>query len=451
MTTETLYLEACADAFVKRVESKKLVIGIVGLGYVGLPLARAYIDVSLNVVGYDINEAKLAQLRSGQSGIRHIEDSFVKKSMADGSLQVTSDITDLKQVDAILICVPTPLDIHQQPDLSYVVSTCEALAPVLQKGQIVILESTTYPGTTEEVIKPILESTGMKAGIDFALAYSPEREDPGNKDFHTGNIPKVIGADSPSERKIAEATYSSIVKTVMVSNSKTAEATKLVENIFRWVNIALSNELKVIFEKMGIDVWEVIDAAASKPFGFMPFYPGPGVGGHCIRIDPYYLSWKAKEFGLSTEFIELAGSINIQMPRRVVQMLMEAMNLKLKKAISGSRILLCGIAYKKNVDDMRESPSLELITLLREHGAHVEYYDPFIEEVKPNRDHPELSGMKSIDFTPENLQTFDVALIATGHDGVDYKTLVSHVPLLVDTQNALKEFADEFSDKIVKA
>ncbi|MEP1229359.1 MAG: nucleotide sugar dehydrogenase [Litorimonas sp.] len=345
------------NAFLEKSESGSLVIGIIGLGYVGLPLAEAYVRKNVSVIGYDINQSRVNELNSGKSGMQHIEDSRVANMVDGGLFRATVDAADLKEADAILIAVPTPLDIHHQPDLSYVVSTCELLKDHLRAGQLVVLESTTYPGTTEEIMKPILEQSGLVDGVDFALAYSPEREDPGNPDFETATIPKVVGADTEFGRVMAKAAYDKIVKTVMVSNARTAEATKLVENIYRWINIATVNEMKVIFEKMDIDIWEVIDAAKTKPFGFQAFYPGPGVGGHCIRIDPYYLSYKAREYGLSTQFIELAGEINTQMPRRIVSRVLELMSLRHQKALAGSNVLLCGLAYKKNIDDLRESPS----------------------------------------------------------------------------------------------
>lgn len=433
--------------FLAKAETGDLVIGIVGLGYVGLPLAEAYVAQNTRVIGYDISEKRAAQLNAGESGMKHIADSRVQEMLDKALFKATADPADLKEADAILIAVPTPLDIHHQPDLSYVVSTCETLAKVLRKGQLVVLESTTYPGTTEEVMKPILETSGLKGGEDFALAYSPEREDPGNKNFETATIPKVVGADSEDGRAMAKATYDIIVDTVMVSNARTAEATKLVENIYRWINIAAVNEMKVIFEAMDIDIWEVIDAAKTKPFGFQAFYPGPGVGGHCIRIDPYYLSYKAREHGLSTHFIELAGDINTNMPRRIVRRLLEEMSLKQKKALAGSKILLVGLAYKADIDDMRESPSLELIDVLKEHGAHVSYYDPMIPEIPTTREHPEFAGMTSVD----DFSGFDAAVIATAHTGVDYTALCKAIPLVVDTRNATSDIIADFPDTIVKA
>ena len=318
---------------------------------------------------------------------------------------------------------------HHQPDLSYVESTCETLVTVLREGQLVVLESTTNSGTTEEVMKPILEKSDLKTGENFALAYSPEREDPGNPNFETSTIPKVVGADGSDGRDMAKAAYDIIIETVMVSNARTVEATKLVENIYRWINIAAVNEMKVTFEAMDIDIWEVIDAAKTKPFGYQAFYPGPGVGGHCIRIDPYYLSYKAREHGLSTQFIELAGDINTNMPRRVVQRLLEEISLKRRMAQAGSKVLLVGLAYKADIDDMRESPLLELIHLLKEHGADVSYFDPFILEIPMTREHPEFAGMKSV----ESFDGFDCSIIASAHTNIDYKELCEAVPLVIDT------------------
>ena len=439
------------DAFLKKCEDGSLVIGIVGLGYVGLPLAEAYVRNNVNVVGYDISEARVAQLNSGQSGMKHIGDLRVQSMLDKKLFKATSEAADLRQADAILIAVPTPLDIHHQPDLSYVTNTCETLARHLRRGQLIVLESTTYPGTTEEVMRPILETSGLVAGKDFALAYSPEREDPGNPNFDTATIPKVVGADSKGAQAMAKATYDLIVKTVMVSNSRTAEATKLLENIYRWINIAAVNEMKVIFEDMDIDIWEVIDAAKTKPFGFQAFYPGPGVGGHCIRIDPYYLSYKAREHGLSTQFIELAGDINTNMPRRIITRLLEEMSLRQKKALAGSKVLLCGLAYKKDIDDLRESPSLELYHILREHGATVEYYDPFIPEIPMTREHPELAGKKSVLFTDDTLKSFDAAIIATNHTKVDYDMLCTYINLVLDTRNATRNCTQESLKCVVKA
>jgi len=438
-------------AFLNKVKAGNLTIGIVGLGYVGLPLAEAYVLKNTRVIGYDISEKRANKLNSGKSGMQHIDDSRVQGMIDKNLFKATANAADLVEADAILIAVPTPLDVHHQPDLSYVINTCETLSKHMRVGQLVVLESTTYPGTTEEVMKPILEKSGLKAGRDFALAYSPEREDPGNLNFETSTIPKVIGADGADGQVMAKATYDIIVKTVMVSNARTAEATKLVENIYRWINIAAVNEMKIIFEKMDIDIWEVIDAAKTKPFGFHAFYPGPGVGGHCIRIDPYYLSYKAREHGLSTHFIELAGDINTNMPRRIISRLLEELSIREKKSLAGAKVLLCGLAYKKDIDDMRESPSLELIHLLKEHGAEVSYYDPLIPEIPETREHPEFTGMASVEWSESRLKDFDAAVIATAHSAVNYNQLCHIVPLIIDTRNATKDIFDKFPNKIVKA
>lgn len=440
-----------SEEFLRKAEDGTLKIGIVGLGYVGLPLAEAYIRKSLRVIGYDISQERANQLNAGISGMKHINDGRVQSMVQSGLFKATANPADLKEADAILIAVPTPLDVHHQPDLSYVINTCQTLKTHLRRGQLVVLESTTYPGTTHDVMKPILEESGLKEGVDFALAYSPEREDPGNPDFETATIPKVVGADTPEARAMAKAAYDKIVTTVMVRNARTAEATKLVENIYRWINIATVNEMKIIFEKMDIDIWDVIDAAKTKPFGFQAFYPGPGVGGHCIRIDPYYLTWKAREHGLSTQFIELAGEINTKMPRRIISRLLEEMSLRQRKALAGSKVLLCGLAYKKDIDDMRESPSLELIHILQEHGADVSYYDPMIPKIPQTREHPEFAGMTCIPWNETQLRTFDAAIIATDHTNVDYEALCKNLSLIVDTRNALSGVSDAYVEKIVKA
>lgn len=439
------------SAFKQRSDTDKLVVAIVGLGYVGLPLAEAYTRCNSKVIGYDVNEKRVNQLNNGQSGMRHIEDSRVTEMVAGGLFEATTDSSKLKNADAIIICVPTPLDKYHHPDLSYIVQTCKMLTDKIQTGQIVVLESTTYPGTTEDVMKPILEESGKRAGIDFALAYSPEREDPGNIDFKTNTIPKLVGADSEVERKMAEILYDRIVETVLVPNTKTAEAAKLTENIFRWVNIAMVNELKLIFDKMGIDVWDVIEAAKSKPFGFMPFYPGPGVGGHCIRVDPYYLTWKAREHGLSTRFIELAGEINISMPNHIITRLMEELNIRHQKALAGCNILLCGLAYKKDIDDLRESPALELLEILEERGAEVDFYDPFISEVPNLHDFPQLEGRKSISWNVDSFSKYDAVVIATDHTSVDYASLIESIPLTVDSRNVTKDLHEELRAKVAKA
>lgn len=421
---------------IANVKARKARIGIVGLGYVGIPLALTAAKAGFTVLGFDIDAPRVDQLNRGESFIKHIPAELIGAAVREGKFEATADFERLSEPDALLIAVPTPLTKHREPDLSYVENTARAIAPRLRRGQLVVLESTTYPGTTDEVIRPIFEATGLKSGQDFFLAFSPEREDPGNPDFGTSTIPKVVGGDGPEALALAEALYGQlIVKTVPVSSAATAEAVKLTENIFRAVNIALVNELKVVYAAMGIDVWEVIDAAKTKPFGFMPFYPGPGLGGHCIPIDPFYLTWKAREYDIATRFIELAGQINTRMPYYVVNKLAEAVDRN-GKAFAGSKILMLGIAYKKNVDDMRESPSLKLIELMEARGAHVDYHDPFIPVIPPTREHAALAGRTSVALDAQTLAGYDAVLIATDHDAVDYRLVVDAAKVVVDTRNA---------------
>lgn len=440
-------------AFVDKVKNRSAVVGIIGLGYVGLPLALAFHKEGFRAVGFDIDERKVESLNQGRTYIRHIADERLAQMRGSGRFEATTDFSRLGEVDAVVICVPTPLTTHRDPDMSYVVSTAKAIAPHLKAGQLVTLESTTYPYTSEDLLREILEEgSGLRADADFAIAYSPEREDPGNPTFDTQKIPKVVGAEAAEAADMAEALYAAIVsRVVRVNSMRVAEAVKLTENIFRAVNIALVNELKVIFDRMDIDVWEVIEAASTKPFGFMPFYPGPGLGGHCIPIDPFYLTWKAREFGLSTRFIELAGEINSHMPDYVVQRTADAMNDRLERPVKGSRVLIVGLAYKKNVDDMRESPSIHLIEKFRAKGAAVEYYDPFVPQVPDTRGHEHIADMQSVAWDAATLSTFDVAVIATNHDDVDYRPLLENVALVVDTRNALRGMHDEFSKRILKA
>lgn len=441
-----------ATAFVERVRDRSVVVGIVGLGYVGIPLALAALRQGFRVVGFDIDQNRVDQLNAGKSAIKHIPMDLIVEGVTNGRFLATTDFDKLSEPDALLIAVPTPLTKYREPDLSYVVKTTEAIGKRLRKGQLVVLESTTYPGTTDEVMRPILEkATGLKSGKDFFLAFSPEREDPGNPDFGTSTIPKVVGGDGADALAMADALYGNlVVKTVPVSSTATAEAVKLTENIFRAVNIALVNELKTVYAAMGIDVWEVIDAAKTKPFGFMPFYPGPGLGGHCIPIDPFYLTWKAREYDITTRFIELAGQINSAMPYVVVNKLAEVLDLHGHKNLSNARILILGIAYKKNIDDMRESPSLKLIELLEKRGTHVEFYDPYIPVIPPTREHAELTGRKSVALDVATLAGFDAVLIATDHDDVDYKFLVDNAKLVVDTRNACAR-AGAMADHVFKA
>ena len=440
-----------AQSFVGKAGDKTLKVGVVGLGYVGLPLIMAFHRAGLPVLGVDIDAGKIRKLREGENYIEHLDSGYVQEMAQSERFSVTTDFSELRSADAIIICVPTPLTKQREPDLSFIEDTARNIAPHIRRGALVSLESTTYPGTSEELLIPILEESGLKAGADFAVAYSPEREDPGNINFKTKDIPKVVGANTPDERDMALALYDAIVKTVPVADLKTSEAVKLTENIFRSVNIALVNELKLIYARMGIDVWEVIEGAKTKPFGYMPFYPGPGLGGHCIPIDPFYLSWKAREFGMSTRFIELAGEINRFMPERVVMTLIEAMNTKLAKPLKDARILIVGMAYKKNVDDMRESPSLELMEMLIARGANVVYHDPHIPVIPSTREHAEFAGIESAPWTEEEIKACDAALISTDHDGLDLQLLLDCAPLVVDTRNATKAFYDRYKEKIVKA
>jgi UDP-N-acetyl-D-glucosamine dehydrogenase len=430
----------------------KAKVGVIGLGYVGIPLVSTLTNKGFTVAGFDIDQNRIDQLNNGISPIKHIPSSQIERIVQTKLFQATADFARLAEMDAILICVPTPLTKQREPDMTYVVETSRMIAKFLRKGQVIALESTTYPGTTTDVMTPILEAaSGLRSGVDFFMAYSPEREDPGNESFSAANVPKVVGGDGAVALRLASTLYGKIVpKVIAVSSTQTAEAVKLTENIFRAVNIALVNELKVIYGAMGIDVWEVIDAAKTKPFGFMPFYPGPGLGGHCIPIDPFYLTWKAREFEITTRFIELAGQINSAMPRHVVNGLVGALSDRFQKSIKGSKILLVGLAYKKNVDDTRESPSLRIIEMLEELGAKVDYYDFYVPVIPPTREHAELAGRKSIEFTASALKNYDAAFIVTDHDDVDYQFLTDHVPLVIDTRNVC-ERSGVVSDKVIKA
>ncbi len=444
-------LRAEARTMLERIESKDYRIGIVGLGYVGIPLALAAVRAGFPVLGFDIDEERVGQLARGVSSIKHIPSDDIAEAVKAGRFDATTDFDRLGSVDAIIICVPTPLTRNREPDLSFVENTARTIAPRLRKGHLVALESTTYPGTTNEVLRPIFEATGLRSGEDFFLAFSPEREDPGNPHFGTSTIPKVVGGDGADALAIADALYGKlVVKTVPVSSTATAEAVKLTENIFRSVNIALVNELKIIYDAMGIDVWEVIDAAKTKPFGFMPFYPGPGLGGHCIPIDPFYLSWKAREFEISTRFIELAGEINTAMPKHVVERLAQALDARASRGLNGARVLIIGAAYKKNVDDMRESPSLRLMELIEHRGAKADYHDPHIPVLPRTREHAALAGRRSVPLDASTIGGYDAILIATDHDAVDYKALVGAARLVVDTRNAC-ERAGAMAANVIKA
>jgi len=436
------------DTLANKLATKKALVGIMGLGYVGLPLVREFCSGGLKVVGFDVDPEKIKMLNAGKSYIEHIPSSMVKGLTSSGKFRATTNMKELRKVDAIIICVPTPLTKTRDPDMKYVVSTAQAIAPNLQKGQLVILESTTYPGTTSDLVKPILEKSGLKAGKDFYLAFSPEREDPGRKDYTTATIPKVVGADDPMSRELAVKLYSTAIKTVVpVSSTSVAESAKLLENIYRCINIAMVNELKMLFDRMGIDIWEVINAAKTKPFGFQAFYPGPGLGGHCIPIDPFYLTWRAKEFGMTTRFIELAGEINTGMPHYVIMRTMEALN-EHQKSLKGSKVLVLGLAYKKDVDDLRESPSIELIELFKEHGAKVDYNDPHIPHTHKQREHDQK--MKSIPLTPKTIASYDCVVVATDHTSYDYDMIVKNAKLVVDTRNATAN-VKQGRNKIVKA
>lgn len=452
-TTNSSALTKMAAQFILGVDRRNTVVGIVGLGYVGIPLARAFIRRGFRVIGYDVDQSKIDAIDEGRSYMRHISNEQIQEIVRDGLFEATTDFSRMKEANALLICVPTPLNEYREPDLSYVRSTAETIAENLQPGQLVVLESTTYPGTSDEVIRPILENgSGLSADSDFGIAYSPEREDPGNQNFETGTIPKVVGAISKDALEMAKALYGAVVtKVIPVSDTRTAEAVKLTENIFRLVNIGMVNELKLIFDSLDIDVWEVIDAAKTKPFGFMPFYPGPGLGGHCIPIDPFYLTWKARAVGNPTKFIELAGEINANMPRRVVEVVASALSDSHRQSLRGSKILVVGIAYKSNVDDMRESPAVEIYELLLERGAEVEYHDPYVPEVPDLPEHPELAGETSIELSPESIAAHDVVLITTAHAIVDFNMIAKHAKVVVDTRNACGAVSDEYRHKIIKA
>jgi UDP-N-acetyl-D-glucosamine dehydrogenase len=432
----------------KRLTDRKAIVGVLGLGYVGLPLVRAFSRGGLRCIGFDVDPAKIKKLMAGQSYIKHIPASFIQDLLKTKSFEATTDFSRLKECDALIICVPTPLTKNRDPDMTYVVSTAETIAKHLRKGQLVVLESTTYPGTTTEVVLPALEKSGLKTGKDYMLAYSPEREDPGRIDFETSTIPKVVGGYDKNSLQAAAALYAIAVQTVVpVDSCEIAEASKILENCYRCINIAFINELKIILDRMGIDVWKVIDAAKTKPFGFQAFYPGPGLGGHCIPIDPFYLSWKAKRYDVTARFIELAGELNVTMPYYVISKVADALNEK-GKAIRGSKILVLGLAYKKDVDDLRESPSIILIEQLQHRGAKVDYNDPHIPTTHKQREHD--LKLKSVPLTPANLKKYDVVLISTDHSAYDYEMITKHARVVVDTRNATKSVKNN-REKILKA
>ena len=424
------------EVVLQKIESRDALVGVIGLGYVGLPLAMLFAEREFQVLGFDVDETKVRDLNAGRSYIGHIPEDRVGKAVSIGRLEATSDFSRLGEPDAILICVPTPLTRHREPDLSYVAQTAESIAAALRRGQLVVLESTTWPGTTREVVKPLLEESGMVCGEGFFLAYSPEREDPGNARYSTATIPKVVGGITPECTRVAAALYRAIVPEVIpVSTPEVAESTKQLENIFRAVNVGMVNELKMLFHRMGIDIWEVIDAASTKPFGFMPFTPGPGLGGHCLPIDPYYLAWRARQFDVPTRFIELAGEINTGMPAYVVARLAEELNQK-GKCLKGARVLLLGMAYKPDVDDLRESPALRLIHLLREQGAQVSYNDPHIPRLHRTRQYD--FDMSSVELTPEALSSADCVVVVTNHRAYDWDLIVRCAGLVLDTRNATR-------------
>lgn len=433
----------------QRIRDRSAAVGVIGLGYVGLPLIRAFVEAGFSTLGFDVDQTKVDRLLAGQSYIEHIPSAWIAECVCRKKFLPTADMKRLSEADVILICVPTPLNESRDPDLQYIVATAESIALALRRGQLIVLESTTYPGTTRDVVLPILARTGLKAGKDFFLAFSPEREDPGNAKYSARNIPKVVGGIDPGSGRLAAALYeTAVVRVVPVGSCEVAEACKIVENTYRSVNIAMVNELKMLFDRLGIDIWEVIDAAKTKPFGFQPFYPGPGLGGHCIPIDPFYLSWLARKYGMTTRFIEVAGEINTGMPQYVVRRLIDALN-EASKPLRGSKVCVLGVAYKKDVDDPRESPSFVLMELLLAGGAVLSYSDPHVPKLPAMRHH-HLPAMESAALTPEFLASQDCVLIATDHSAFDYEAIVRHAPLVIDTRNATKDVAEGRS-KIRKA
>ena len=437
MPEETQVPETWTARFVDRAAASELRIAVIGLGYVGLPLCEALIGVGFTVRGFDVDSEKVKALNIGQSYLAHMSDTRVGAMIDSGRFEASTHAEVMANADAYIISVPTPVNDKREPDLSYVERAGQAVAPLLRPGCLVVLESTTFPGTTEEVLKPILEVGGLKAGCDFALGYSPEREDPGNQSYSTADIPRIISADSPHELACVQALYSRVTHTVPVSNLKTAEAAKLTENIFRFVNIALANELRHTFAAMGVDVWEVMDAAASKPFGFMPFYPGPGVGGHCIPVDPFYLAWKARSIGVTLNMVEVAGDIIHARPTAVVDAAALALGDRQAKAMNGAHVLVVGAAYKRDIDDVRDSPALEIMELLRARGAIVGYIDPFVPQVQLS------DGVLHAQPIDENLSAWDCAIIVTDHSAIDYDALARAVPVVIDTRNAASHLGRE--------
>ncbi|MCX8116325.1 MAG: nucleotide sugar dehydrogenase [Desulfobacterota bacterium] len=440
--------DANLEGLIEKILEKRALVGVIGLGYVGLPLAVEFCEVGFHVMGFDTDPQKVSALKKGQSYIRSVPSTQIASYRKEGLFNATGDFGRLSDPDCLLICVPTPLTEKREPDLQYIEKTTEAIRACLRKGQLIVLESTTYPGTTEELLLPRLESTGLRVGNDYFLGYSPEREDPGNKSFTTSKIPKVVSGVTPSCRKAVETLYGQVIeKIVPVSSPRVAELTKLLENIYRSVNIALVNELKMLTDRMGIDIWEVIEAASTKPFGFTPFYPGPGMGGHCIPIDPFYLSWKAQEYDFATRFILLAGEVNVSVPYFVVNKIQDALNQR-KKSLKGSKILILGVAYKRDVDDARESPALAIMDLLRKKGASLLYHDPYIPVLPPFRRYS--FNLRSAPLTRSLLQRVDAVVVITDHTSIDYEWVVAHAPLTIDTRNVTGGFK-RWQHKIVKA
>jgi UDP-N-acetyl-D-glucosamine dehydrogenase len=426
------------DRLNQKIKTKDVVIGVIGMGYVGIPLALAAFSNGLRVVGFDIDKSKIEKLKKGENYIKHLDPKLFKKMCDSDLFEASSDFDKLDRPDVLIICVPTPLTKQKEPDLQYVVSTTMSISAKLRKGQLVILESTTYPGTVDEVMKPVLEKTGLEFGKDFFLAFSPEREDPGRRDYSTTTTPKIVGGVDAKSTELSVNLYSLFIDNVVeVRNARTAEATKLMENIFRAVNIALVNEIKVIYDRMGIDIWEVLDAASTKPFGFMRFNPGPGWGGHCIPLDPFYLTWKAKEYGLTSTFIEHAGEINRRMPQFIAEKLVSALNEK-KKPVKGSKVLMVGVAYKKDIDDPRESPAFELLEILEKMKADVSYHDPHIQFLPKMREWPDLPELTSVKLSAAVLKKYDAVVIVTDHSCIDYKEIQKHSSLIIDSRGVYR-------------
>jgi UDP-N-acetyl-D-glucosamine dehydrogenase len=433
------------NLLLSKLKNNSAIMGVIGMGYVGLPLSIAFARNGVKVVGFDIDELKIQKINDGVSYFKHIPTSLLKEAVQEGKLSATTDFSEISNMDAIIMCLPTPLNHFREPDLSYIINTIDTILPYIREGQVLSLESTTYPGTTDEELRTRIESRGFTIGENFFLIYSPEREDPGNPNFSTSTIPKVVGGTTDACLEIGVALYESIIERVIsVSSTKAAELTKLLENIYRSVNIGLANEMKMIADKMNIDIWEVIDAAATKPFGFTPFYPGPGLGGHCIPIDPFYLTWKAKEYGVSTKFIELSGEINTQMPEWVIQKVVDGLNDN-EKSLKNSNVLVVGLAYKKNIDDVRESPSVEILEVLRDKGANIFYHDPFVNKFPKMREHN--FDLSSTPITEDSLNRMDCVIISTNHDDVDYDFILKHGRLIVDTRGVFREKASN----VVKA